>query len=294
MSFKMKFWILLILIGYCRSEVCTFLDTLNYSTDLLQITIQNVPIPKLCTNIEIYNNINSYGFVKCGIKELGIHLFNKYKVTEIMMSQNLIKTLYSYTFYKINVNRIVLTSNEIEAIEDNAFISLENLSYLSLQNNKIKILNPKAFNQLIHLNEFYMQNNKLSFLSNNSFHFMESNNFKIMHFSTNELTVIEPFCFKDINISMLMLDNNPLNSLNESSFINVYTNILYLQGTKINELNYLCEYELFHFNHYYLKAKEETCSLSSFNMVIWFFLASFLGIINVTIIVIIFKRFLEK
>lgn len=288
----MKFMLLLFLIRYCRSERCTFLSTINYSLVPPNIVIENVSIPKLCTDKQITNNYKLnpiYIFNRCEIKELGTNLFKNYAIGNIVMHLNSIKTLRSFTFYKIDVYSIVLSTNGIVSIEENAFYKLHNLSSISLENNKIKVLNPTAFHKLPHLTQFSVQNNEISILKKNTFHFMGSNNFTDIDFSMNEITTIESHCFNDVNIKMLYISNNSLEALNKTSFKNVNIGFIYLRDKQTIEDLHICEYE-----HIPSSKLKEKCRKHSSVIVGYFVFEIFLlGIISTVVVTIVCKILLK-
>lgn len=294
MSMKIMFLVLIILIGHCRNENCTFLNALKYSSKYFIISIKNVSVPKLCTDIQSANKyLHSYEFKNCEIKELGTNLFKDYVVLDIKISYNSIKTLNSFTFCNISVSNIILETDEIENIEENAFFRLNDLTYLSLKYNKIKILNPTSFHQMPNLITFSVSHNKITILKTNTTSFVSSKYLSIVDFGNNEITMIQPLCFTNINIPYLYLNNNPLETLQNTSFKNVTIMYLYLNHTKV-EIQHLCNNEQLNLDYYLFNNTQEKCPQKvPFIFGYFIFPVVVLSVLNIMAVVVICKRVIE-
>lgn len=289
-------------IGFAKNENCTFLETIDHSViDSNEIYINNTIITKLCTDFGYKSNKNdnnTYTFllVNCEIKELGRNLFKNYHLFSFKTNHNSIRTLYSYTFYNIDIITIDLDSNGIENIEINAFCNLNLLESLSLNNNKIIILIPGSFKQMPLLKIFSASNNNISKLKKHTFRFIESEYFERINFCNNEITEIESFCFVNMHIFRLILCNNSLEGQTKVPFQNVSIFDITLAYTKIKTIDPLCDNVQYNVSveYYDTIKKYKVCTNKTvsgkFHMGYLIFLAILLNAILIVVVVIIKKK----
>jgi Leucine-rich repeat (LRR) protein len=173
-----------------------------------------------------------------------LHLIRLY------LNNNSIKSIDKYAFFIDEralvgpglIEKIDLSLNKLEYLNDQVFSYLTNLRYLILNNNMIKYIEARAFygvNFLITLDLSMNQLRSLDFLSTNNFthlrhlrlannlittlnagQFVQFKSLRILDMSSNLIDAISDCAFNGLeeNIRKLILNNNLINKINSCSF----------------------------------------------------------------------------
>lgn len=153
------------------------------------------------------------------IVERGVFIISKRSFNYVDLKLNKIKIIISNNFNGLNTVKIDLSHNEIEVLEDYAFNSTflwngkNSLKHLYIDSNQIKEMATKAFYGLTQLEELTLYNNSLTRIKTDQFNSLLSILF--LDLSSNKIEVIEENAFQNINISTLVLGDNPIKSIHK-------------------------------------------------------------------------------
>lgn len=223
------------------ADKCIYVHTLKFDDHLFIINVTKQIIPKLCTGEVIFTKKVNFIFDNCGIEELETNLFENYKVGTLILENNKIKTLYSYTFSKIDIINLHLINNSIEFIENNAFFQLHQLEVLYLSYNNIKTLKSSYFDKMPKLIKFYVDHNKIIKITQDTFlGVVNIDCLQFIHLEFNEIEDIETDSFKNMQLKELDLSNNLILTLDENSFTNSIIDMFYLKHVNYSIYLKLC------------------------------------------------------
>lgn len=169
------------------------------------------------------------------IEEMPVKLFNHTAhIKAINFDKNFIKFLPANAFNDMNIVHLVLSFNNIEAIHDNAFSTLENsLEYLDLERNFLTSI-PSAIYNMNKLRYLYFTSNDIS-----SIEYLP-NTLRVLSLSSNNFTQIPNDALLNCTeLSYLNMGYNKVTSIEVNSFAEWGQQLqtLLLRNNKIARLN---------------------------------------------------------
>lgn len=198
-------------------------------------------------------HLRSLSFTRSNVTELK-GPFWKLKLRYLRFERTNLARIYSNVFPRTLV-AMTLSSNRLESL-NSSLLFLSNLAYLDISYNRIKSLNGEL-TDLINLQELNVKHNQINTLDDslhnlfklemldlaenrivslsNSFHGL--NNLKELDLGYNSLTKLNGTEFQSlINLKLLFLYENQLNSLGNSLIHLKNLNLLHLQGNQLSEV----------------------------------------------------------
>lgn len=187
-------------------------------------------------------NLTNLEFDNCKIKSIEANSFRDLRnLTELKITNNLLKEISNTVnqcrnLIKLNLSNnkikiinnnkfpnslttLVLTNNNINAIEDDAFSNLLSLEQLELDQNKIELIKPVYFTRLTRLVRLNLSNNKIKDILPLSFSNMDS--LYSINISSNSLKTIKRSTFINLmNIRSIKLNGNKIKIMEEAVFDN--------------------------------------------------------------------------
>ena len=170
----------------------------------------------LYVNLEIINlsnNLLDY------IPYYDIKLSNVYLTSfyEINLGTNQIRTIKPFSYWVIMVKSLILNSNLIDKIENDAFYNMRCLQNLILSFNYLTEIRKNNFNYMYNLVHLNLSNNRISYIETDSFENLD--NLLILDLSFNEFYAIENNIFIGLkNLEALYLYSKYSIRLNMNSF----------------------------------------------------------------------------
>ena len=158
-------------------------------------------------------------------------------VYTLIVQENNITVIQTYTFRNLKLTFIDLSRNGIQVVENLAFANLSNLEVIYLAENELTTLNSKAFENLPKLRELLLMRNYITLLGPSSFDFVKTRGF-MLSISNNRIANIDEDTFRGSNATnvSLFLENNLLQQIS----INIFHNHSFLEvsltGNKIRTL----------------------------------------------------------
>lgn len=238
--------------------ICKF-DTLAFWGYTCGIENQTVADgSKVIFNIEAidhgksYNDVNCVVFLDSEINFVPAELFNTFPFADrlVFMDNKFRKWRSDYLLGGSQMIAFVNAENLLETLDDDSFVSVQNLLILALYNNKIADISPKAFKGLTKLQTLQLSGNQVDSLDENLFKDLKSlssldlfdnklsllplgiftNNRKLetLRLDGNKFTVIAAGVFdKDSNLKSLNVSNNLIFSI-EASVLPEKLQIIYV------------------------------------------------------------------
>lgn len=206
-------------------------NTILEKFDLLQ------KIPKFCTKNHTNRVLKSIYLSDTCTKELGVNLFQNYKLEIFSINKNSIRVIKSHTFYNISIISIIMNNCEIERLESEAFSNLRDLEFLDLSYNKIESLNSTSFKNLTGLKSFMINFNQLFRIGKNDLDFLkDATKINSLYFGNNLLGYIENGSFRNLKVFHISLENNSLLSISELAFINSTVDTIFVIHNYIHKV----------------------------------------------------------
>ncbi|EFA05156.1 Chondroadherin-like Protein [Tribolium castaneum] len=202
--------------------------SLEKNVKVINIFNQNIPI--LCKSLfNVTKTAQALYIVKSKIREIEENIFKDQNITNIVViTGNKIATIKTLTFGNLQITSLDLRENQIEVIEEKAFVKLFNLGDLRLTGNKLKRFNPLSYHQLPSLEILSLDGNKIEALEPESLRFVQKDNF-FMDLKRNRIFRLEGDFFggfKRENLSLYLsrnfLEVLPDGVFNNHSFYNVF------------------------------------------------------------------------
>lgn len=156
------------------------------------------------------------------------------------LSRNLFFMLNSFSFplgLGEKLLELNLNENQIDFIDQSAFLRMNNLVYLNLSHNSIERLNKGIFDSLIQLEELILGNNQINFIDPGVFGKLRR--LKKLNLSHNQIESVSKNLFdSNENLEELNLGNNKITLLESNNFSKLAKlKILYLNLNKIEYLS---------------------------------------------------------
>ncbi|EFA05286.1 Carboxypeptidase N subunit 2-like Protein [Tribolium castaneum] len=187
----------------------------------LSISLSNQTIPIFCKELFNYSGTLKNLFVtNCSTKKIMNDFLQNVNVAHtIAFDHNPITTITKRTFANLAVRKIILDSNKIKVLENQAFENLTNLRTISFMWNEIVQINRHLFfhvPRLLHLN---FEHNQVQNLAAN-FLIIEPIDKLHLDLSYNQIATIERNAFNSIEAKKidLFLDFNLITTLPEGLF----------------------------------------------------------------------------
>lgn len=143
-----------------------------------------------------------------------------------------------YTLYNKseNIKHIVIENFQINNLSEIICDTFENLLTLKILNSSINVISDSALIQCTKLIHFEINNNFINSLPNNLFAI--NNEIKIVSIKFTNITQIQGYLFKNLNLHGLIITNNPIEYIDFKNFP-VMTNMahLYIFSNKLKNIN---------------------------------------------------------
>ncbi|XP_063924492.1 insulin-like growth factor-binding protein complex acid labile subunit [Zophobas morio] len=176
-------------------------------------------------------------FINTSTEEIEPDFLKGQEVYSLIVQENNIKVVQTYTFRNLKLTDIDLSRNGIQLVENLAFANLSNLEEIYLDENKLTTLNSKAYENLPKLRKLTLMKNYITLLAPSSFDFVKTRYF-VLSLSHNRIANIDEDAFKGSNGTNvnLFLDNNLLQQISVNIFHNHSFLEVRLKGNKIRKL----------------------------------------------------------
>lgn len=117
------------------------------------------------------SNIQNIRFENCSIAEVPNKMFDKFhKLSAVNMSNVKLRNLTFLNHFETrSLEKLDLSHNEIDKIQNETFQNLNSLEYLNLTYNKISSIDKESFKNLNQIKELSLQHNELQRLDNDLF-----------------------------------------------------------------------------------------------------------------------------
>lgn len=133
------------------------------------------------------------------------------------------------------IQNLSLFQNDIRYIDEETFLSFENLVSLTIENNRLyHNIEPKTFKNLKQLKSLSIINSELKFINKNMFNGLL--NLKLLNFDENLIDNIETGTFLNLNLTCLYLRHNQLTIIKPEYFYGLTVKELYLSNNHIKEI----------------------------------------------------------
>ncbi|KAJ3652878.1 hypothetical protein Zmor_018806 [Zophobas morio] len=181
--------------------------------------------------------LRSLQFINTYTVEIEPDFLNGQEVDSIIIQENNIKVIQTYTFRNHKLTFIDLSRNGIQVVENLAFANLSNLEVIYLAENELTTLNSKAYENLPRFEELVLVKNCITQLGPSSLDFSQTRDF-MLSLSHNRITNIAEDAFKGSNATdiHLFLENNLLQQISVNIFHNHSFLEVRLKGNKIRKL----------------------------------------------------------
>ncbi|KAJ3617150.1 hypothetical protein MTP99_007400 [Tenebrio molitor] len=151
-------------------------------------------------------NISSLNIYAKNVVEIEKHFLQRRDLEDrLEINHGNMKTIRRQTFVDLRIRLLLLESNNIMRIENEAFVNLSRLEQLNLSRNKLKELNWESFVGLPKLKTFFSSLNRISKLQKNAFQFLQSDNASIV-LNGNVIETVEQEVFSELTIGIDTLD----------------------------------------------------------------------------------------
>jgi Leucine-rich repeat (LRR) protein len=153
-------------------------------------------------------NISSLNIYAKNVVEIEKHFLQGRDLEDrLEINHGNMKTIRRQTFVDLRIRLLLLESNNIMRIENEAFVNLSRLEQVNLSRNKLKELNWESFVGLPKLKTFFSSLNRISKLQKNAFQFLQSDNASIvLNGNSNVIETVEQEVFSELTIGIDTLD----------------------------------------------------------------------------------------
>ncbi|XP_044006106.1 leucine-rich repeat-containing protein 70-like [Aphidius gifuensis] len=201
-----------------------------------------------CDLISELENLNVFGIInstECQFKcyrQCISDTFDESKFLSLYYKGGSFKKVPAKAFSCLNrVNKIIITSSDLEIIEPEAFDGLQNLETLAITwNNNFTRIEKNVFSNFANLKSLILSHNSISFIDDGGLKTIKSevHNSKLSYLdlSYNKLKYIESPIFGDTIITELKIDNTKMINKNDK-FENVRTIFAVNDLTVVNDLS---------------------------------------------------------
>lgn len=232
-------------------KMSTFIDVSSFQPKEEARSKHNVRYPiekslaKFCTRTKPVLTLKKLLLYDTKTLELGVDLFKNYHLEQFGCLFNHIKVISSRTFFNISLRKLELGHNNIELIEEEAFMDLECLVYLDLTTNKIALINHNMFRNLPKVNEFLVADNLLTVIGANDLDFLRAKPITCLSINNNTIRILHSQSMSNLTISTLYMEHNNLTEIKRDAFQNSCIDIIYMQGNNLSSfskeyLNRIC------------------------------------------------------
>lgn len=159
------------------------------------------------------------------------------RLTDVSITYNNISRIQRDVFNDLSLERLRLSRNNIDSVQDQAFSNMSKLTHLYINDNLIGQWNRKWFNNSPALVLLDFQNNKLKSLPEKAFHY--TRNLKKIFLGHNDIVSFEPNAFGGLeDLDHLDLSFNKLTMLDQNIFSKkVSIGSLLINGNRLNFLS---------------------------------------------------------
>ncbi|CRK94408.1 CLUMA_CG007915, isoform A [Clunio marinus] len=218
----------------------TFSGRIDLQTKSLYIN-KNKNVQYLPDNTSaVFPNLKRYDAEECSILE--VHYFNFIGLSNLEkldLSGNLIETLEDDVFKDLtSLGTLELSNNKIENINERSFNGLKRLKFLYLAGNKLNKLNNDTFGQLSSLTHLRLMRNSIKQIEQNSFNGLA--NLTLLDLTHNQLQILNHDIFVPLSsVQYLLLENNTINQIDKNAFNGLdKLNVLVLNHNQLPELTH--------------------------------------------------------
>lgn len=142
---------------------------------------------------------------------------NMTKARQAWIMNNTLPTIKNNVFTNTLFKMVYLAHNEIENIEEGAFLGMRNLGYLDLGDNLLKTISmEKVVGKSLSLAIFVISGNEFKEINKNML--SELPNIEIFNASHNSIKMLEGGCFINNELWLLDLSNNKIEQIPENVF----------------------------------------------------------------------------
>ncbi|CAH0389807.1 unnamed protein product [Bemisia tabaci] len=188
--------------------------------DLVWVSLQGNSIKDITQHtFKTRKNLEKLDLSENAIEELPNNLFNgSITIRDLNLAFNNLKTLLPQTFRGLSVSRLYLPRNQLENLDDRAFVGIgHTLEHLDLEHNFLTSI-PKAVTHLKKLKFLYMSSNRIPSVDDSAFDSFAPS-LKAISLSGNQLTSIPSGALRPCRkLLHLNLGYNQITDLNETNF----------------------------------------------------------------------------
>ncbi|KAI9588132.1 hypothetical protein GQX74_003978 [Glossina fuscipes] len=144
-------------------------------------------------------------------------------LTSISIEYSQVEIVKSYAFANLpQMERIVLTNNQIVALDQEAFANHIRLRDLNLEHNQIFEIDRNAFRNLPLCERIFLNNNNISNLHDGLF--MDLGRLIFLNLAYNQISVLTSEIFKGLgNLNVLKLTHNNINFIGDTVFAELWS-----------------------------------------------------------------------
>jgi hypothetical protein len=197
-------------------------DLVETTEDALWVEITKCDLKKLSKSLFITSASDLSLLVsKCQIEEIEMNFLNGLGISVLLVVQNPLKIIRRHTFVNHGILSIDLSFNNIETIENEAFMNLPNLETILLYNNSLQRFPSEAFSDLPNLENLDLYGNNIKKVDRCSFGFFQRDESKIL-LGVNQIINVDVGAFENFTSqnASISLRNNLIESLPEGLFDN--------------------------------------------------------------------------
>lgn len=161
-----------------------------------------------------------------GVAEIEQHSFNQDDLPTlrtINLKANNLTKIGENLFRGLQIKFLMLTSNKIQYIHENAFDNMPHLEILSLEDNKIARINPEWFKGTKNIRILSFESNQLTYVPKRAFIYLNSSleSYKKFFLNHNKIELVDSQAFENIEyFEVLELSHNRLSYLPHNLFSN--------------------------------------------------------------------------
>jgi Leucine-rich repeat (LRR) protein len=191
---------------------------LRYELVRLQIKSKFLNEIKSSSPNVFFKKITILRLEDCILKEIKSMSFQGMTfLSELYLNRNSIEIIQQNSFAGLNLKKLELMGNKIQALNQNSFSLLTNLLYLNLGSNEINQLNVQSFNGLGNLRELKLNFNRIKLVQNGLFGNLSM--LEKLWLQSNDINKLDSNCFSSLaNLKDLDISSNRLNYIQNGPF----------------------------------------------------------------------------